>query len=313
MLNSDCEYCKGEYVRHPKRSDWGVGIVVEDQRGDVVKVFFENQGNIKSLKVDLVSLDKVTDPGSADVFLLNVLVDEDSIAKGDRQPFPAVVKKFIEDFPGGFHGKMLNHFERKYKVEAHEWMKEHLSQERWKKLIESKEFDELSQEIKRLFSKANLLASFEMIKLGDALKIDEAKEAIGCAFYDLLYKEGNFKDRFDNAAKILGRYEVDKWTTITYPLFFCFPDKYMFVKPMVTQQAALNRGFDIQYSPELNWNTYNQIQIFSKDIFDRLSQSKNEALHPKDMIDVQSFMWCTYGKGWSAEEIAEGKVKLGIA
>jgi hypothetical protein len=31
------------------------------------------------------------------------------------------------------------------------------------------------------------------------------------------------------------------------------------------------------------------------------------------MIDVQSFMWCTYGKGWSEEEIAEGKVKLGIA
>ena len=48
MLNSDCEYYKGEFVKHPKMSDWGIGIVVEDQRGDLVQVFFENQGNIKS-------------------------------------------------------------------------------------------------------------------------------------------------------------------------------------------------------------------------------------------------------------------------
>jgi len=313
MLNSDCEYFKGEYVKHPKMSDWGIGIVVEDQRGDVVKVFFENQGNIKSLKVDLVQLDKVSDPESADIFLLNALVDEESISRGDRQPFPVVIKKFLEDFPGGFQGEMLNHFERKYKVDANEWLKEHLSQDRWKALIESQDFDELSQEIKRLFSKTNLLASFELIKLNDALKIDEAKEAIGHAFYDLLYKEDNFKDRFENTAKALGRYEIDKWTTLTYPLFFCFPHKYMFVKPTVTKEAALNRGFDIQYSSQVNWNTYNQIQLFSKDLFDRLSQSKNAALHPKDMIDVQSFMWCTYGKGWSAEDIAKSKRELGIS
>lgn len=49
MLNSDFECYKEEFVTPPKKmSDWGIGIVVEDQRGDLVKVFFENQGNIKS-------------------------------------------------------------------------------------------------------------------------------------------------------------------------------------------------------------------------------------------------------------------------
>jgi len=81
---------------------------------------------------------------------------------------------------------------------------------------------------------------------------------------------------------------------------------------MMTKKAAENRGFDIQYSSQLSWGAYNRILDFSNDLFNRLSESDNEFLHPRDMIDIQSFMWCTYSKGWNAEGIAEGKRELGI-
>ena len=61
----------------------------------------------------------------------------------------------------------------------------------------------------------------------------------------------------------------------------------MFVKPTITQAVADMSAFNIAYTPSLNWNTYNKILKFSE----YLKQELHE-LEPKDMIDVQSFMWC---------------------
>lgn len=311
MLDPNCKYRKGEFVEHPKKElGWGTGVVIEDHRGDVVKVFFENEPNIKTLKPSYVVLNKISDPGKARHFLENALVEEESIRKGDRVPFPKLLAKFLEDFPGGFKGKLLNEYERKYKLEAHEWLMKHLSKAQWAQYLARNDFDTLAQEIKRLYGKTNLLSSFEMIKLNDALKVDRAKEDICLALFDLLYGEGIIKNRFENTATILGRYEIDKWTTLTYPLFMSNPNKYMFVKPTMTQEAASNRGFDIHYSPDVNWNTYKHILVFSEDLFSRLAESENEDLHPKDMIDVQSFMWCAFTNSWTREDITNAKAKL---
>ena len=96
------------------------------------------------------------------------------------------------------------------------------------------------------------------------------------------------------------------------PLFLRFPEEHMFIKPLMTQEAAANRGFDIQYDSQLNWNTYSQVLLFSRDLFERLSAYENPDLHPRDMIDVQTFMFCTFTKGWTIEEIkgAEEKVEV---
>ena len=47
--------------------------------------------------------------------------------------------------------------------------------------------------------------------------------------------------------------------------------------------------------------------LFSRDLYDRLKTYNNQALAPRDMIDVQTFMWCTYTKGWSSDEIAKAE------
>jgi len=303
---------KGQFLVNPKKMQWGVGIVTEDLRGDKLKVFFEHECTIKTLGLKIVQPEEISDPGSAKLFLENALVDEEVAAKADRQPFPATLKKFLENFPEGFQGKMLTHFELEYKWKAHEYCKEELSQEIWKTSLENEDYESLSVKIKRLYSKSNLLASFEMMDVGDAFKEPKGQKQLCIAFYNLLYGDAPIQERFNDTVKIFTLYKMDKWTTISYPLFIRFPKKYIFVKPMMTKEAAENRGFDIQYSSQVSWGAYKRILDFSFDLFKRLSESDNEFLHPRDMIDIQSFMWCTYATGWTEADYTKAKRELGI-
>lgn len=41
----------------------------------------------------------------------------------------------------------------------------------------------------------------------------------------------------------------------------------------------------------------------------RKGEYVREALKPRDMIDVQGFMWCTFGGGWTPEEVTKAKLK----
>jgi hypothetical protein len=303
---------KGMFLINPKAMQWGIGIVTEDPRGDMLKVFFEHECNIKKLGLKYTQPEEIADPGSAKLFLENAIVDEEIAAKSDRQPFPQILKQFLEDFPDGFQGKMLTHYELEYKWKAHDYCKQELSKDIWKIALENEEYENISTKIKRLYSKSNLLASFEMMNVGDAFKEPKGQKQLCTAFYNLLYGDGLFNDRFNETVKIFSLYKMDKWTTISYPLFIRFPKEYIFVKPMMTQKAAENRGFDILYTAQVNWGTYQRILEFSQDLFNRLSESDNEFLHPRDMIDIQSFMWCTYSKGWDDKEIGEAKREMGI-
>jgi hypothetical protein len=83
-----------------------------------------------------------------------------------------------------------------------------------------------------------------------------------------------------------------KWTIATYFLFLVHPDRYMFLKPTVTQHAADISGFDIHYRSDLNWRTYEAVLAFAQYLTQALVQQHCQALMPRDMIDVQSFLWC---------------------
>ena len=62
----------------------------------------------------------------------------------------------------------------------------------------------------------------------------------------------------------------------------------MFLKPEVTKTGAEICGFELNYRTEPNWLTYSKLLEFSQYLFKSLSELK-----PRDMIDVQSFIWCT--------------------
>ena len=303
---------KNDFVTNSKKPDWGVGIVTEEQRNGDIKVFFENNPRIVNLRQSTGLLNKVDNPGASKLFLENCLVGDRSAGVAGRKPFTDEVARFLEAFKGGLHGPVLEEKERKYKQGAHDAFVSMLNHEEYQKLMANGSWSELADRIKKLYA-INLLSKFEAIKISDALKSPDAQEDIARGLFDFLYGDELLSERFGRYAKTLAFYECDKWPTITLPLFLSSPSKYMFVKPTMTREAAENRGFDIQYSSDLNWNTYQRVLLFSEDLFQRLLGSDNPQLHPRDMIDVQTFMWCTFTDGWTADEIsqAEKEVALG--
>ncbi len=300
---------KNDFVKHPKMPGWGIGIVTTDQKGKDVSVFFENEVKVKTLRLPEAGLEPVSDPGESRLYLENILISEKHKGTIDRQPFPKKVEQFIEMFKGGFRGPVLEKNERQYKQQAHETFVSLLNQDDFKELMDSEQWEELGNRIKKCHS-LNLLSKFENIRFGDILKEPQVQQEIGKGLYAFLYGSEPMRDRFQSYAAVLAVYDCDKWPLITLPLFLRFPVEHMFIKPTVTQEAAANRGFDIQYDSQLNWNTYNQVLLFSQDLFERLSAYDNPDLHPRDMIDIQTFMWCTFTKGWDTAEVAKAEAAI---
>lgn len=85
-------------------------------------------------------------------------------------------------------------------------------------------------------------------------------------------------------------YHVNKrvrtWPLQTVFGFIANPREFIFLKPRVTQAAANAYGLDFLYESKPNWTTYQSLLDFvkqiKKDIID---------LKPRDMIDMQSFIW----------------------
>jgi hypothetical protein len=119
------------------------------------------------------------------------------------------------------------------------------------------------------------------------LKDTEAKEKFSKSLYGLLYGNESLQQRFEGWVAMLKSIGAAKWTTATYYLFVLFPDEYMFVKPTITQAIADMCAFDISYKPTVNWRTYRKVLELSNYL-----KKEIKALNPKDMIDIQSFMWC---------------------
>lgn len=63
-------------------------------------------------------------------------------------------------------------------------------------------------------------------------------------------------------------------------------EKAYFLKPKVTQAAARAYGFDFQYRSKLSRETYASLLEFAETIRRDLADLK-----PRDMIDVQPFVW----------------------
>ena len=50
-------------------------------------------------------------------------------------------------------------------------------------------------------------------------------------------------------------------------------------------------GCEINYQPELKWLTYSSVLELASAIREKLVKENIENLIPRDMIDVQSFIW----------------------
>jgi hypothetical protein len=189
-------------------------------------------------------------------------------------------RKFLRFFPGGFRDETYIDWERGYKWTAHEqWV------EQVEPLLGSRNYDEIAARAVRIESRTNLLFSFEKMALRDAVKTGAREFALG--LNDFLHGSGDF-DRWCDVVAALPRKQtrVLTWPLVTVFGFIAQPEKHIFLKPNVTRIAARAWGFDFDYRSKPNWETYQSLLA--------LAGSVRRSLHdlrPRDMIDIQSFLW----------------------
>lgn len=200
-------------------------------------------------------------------------------------------RKFLKFFPEGFQDETYLDWERTYKWEAHEAWEERLSDEVYLARLERGEFAQITADAVRIESKTNLLFSFEKMALRDAVRTPESAQTFAQGLYDWLYGEGEDQARFELWCQTIAGLPRRQTRVLTWPLLTVFgfvarPYVHMFLKPNVTRRAALEYGFDFTYHSRPNWETYDSLLAFSR----RVKRDLRD-LRPRDMIDIQSFLW----------------------
>lgn len=273
----------GDRVLHSRFPDWGPGEVLE-VAGDSVTVHFVNAGE-KKLKASFVTV--VTDE-RGDHPLLDHLRKRAPRRGVGRKTVQMSISDFRLRFPMGFEDVAYLNSERNYKIAARDLLAQLLGSSEFRHLVQASRFDEVVTRALKVVNVTNLISPHEKMALNDGLRVPVAAEPFSRALFDLLHGEGDEEQRFEAWAAVLNAIESAKWPIASYFPYFANPDREMFIKPTATQNAADVCSYEINYKPELNWLTYRSVREFAGYLRNEVA-----ALRPRDMIDVQSFMWCT--------------------
>jgi hypothetical protein len=212
--------------------------------------------------------------------------------KSSAQPASRLIKrarrKFLSYFPDGFADE--DYVERGYKWDAHCQWREALGQSTFKSLLRQRRYEEIAMRALRIEGRTNLIFSFEKMALRDGVK-GQGAEIFAKALYAFLYGRGALERRFEAWIAALARLPRKQTRVLTWPVvtvfgFLADPNTHLFIKPNVMRRAAAEMGLRFDYKSRPNWQTYqNALELGA--------QLKRELrdLRPKDMIDLQSFIW----------------------
>jgi hypothetical protein len=200
-------------------------------------------------------------------------------------------RKFLRFFPKGFYDDKYVDWERGYKWEAHERWEELLGRDEHRALLAKEDFAEVARRAVTIESRTNLLFSFEKMALRDAVRPPAGAKAFANGLYEFLYGRGGLQNRFERWCEVIGTLPRRQTRVLTWPLLTVFgflaePETHFFLKPMVTRTAATEYGFDFRYRSRPNWETYSNLLDFAEVVAEEQSD-----LRPRDMIDIQSFLW----------------------
>ena len=202
-------------------------------------------------------------------------------------------RKFLRVFPGGFRDDTYISWEREYKVETHKRWQEALAQPEFERLLRAGQFAEIATRAIRVEqrSRHSMIFSFEKMALRDAVKSEAGARLFADGLYAYLHGDKPLDARFANWVDVVASLPRRQTRVLTWPLVTVFgfisqPKVHMFVKPNVTRAAARTYGFDLTYTSRPQWETYAQVLEFARTI-----RRDVRDLRPRDMIDLQSFMW----------------------
>lgn len=200
-------------------------------------------------------------------------------------------RKFLHYFPDGFRDETYFDWERGYKQRAHERWNEWLPPRELRALARSKDHAEIARRALSIEGRTNLLFSFEKIALRHAVRTPSGSKRFAEGVHRLTADRGSLRARFESwlatvAALPRGQTRVLSWPIATVFGFLARPDEQIFLKPTVTRRAAEAYGFDFEYVSRPNWDTYASALAFAAQLRRDLADLK-----PRDMIDLQSFIW----------------------
>jgi hypothetical protein len=196
-------------------------------------------------------------------------------------------EKFLRFFPAGFRDQKYVEWERGYKQRAHEKWQEVLGRDQYKKLLVAGRYTEVAERAVAIEGRTNLLFSFEKMAIRDAVKSIQGACGFAVGLYEFLYGKGEF----DQWCAELGGMPRKQTRVLTWPVatvfpFIAMPERHVFLKPNVTRKAAGEYGFEFRYTSKPSRETYESLLAFADTV-----RRDVEDLRPKDMIDIQSFLW----------------------
>jgi hypothetical protein len=205
--------------------------------------------------------------------------------------FPGAINLFLRAFPDGFRSEFHDHYERGYKDTAAEFVCKELGRERIDRLLAGNGFERVCTLAMEAVRKTNLCASWEQIKLADALKVENLRQPFAEHLTELLY--GDFDRALQDLNRLLKPDEAAKWPILTYWPFLRFPDRHMFLKPKMTENCATRLGYELDYDSSPNPRTYRSLLDFTDFLRNGIAE-----LEPRDNIDLQTFMYVVSRKGY---------------
>jgi len=277
----------GDRVRHPHRPEWGPGEVLAALPDGKVTIYFALVGQ-KTLKG--VAFEPLTGPAAEHPLLEHRIRAEH---RGKKHRAIADLKAvFLHRFPGGFTDPEYLAEERNYKLDAAQHLTRTMDARTLHQLIDEKNYPEMCKRALSVIGKTNLVFPNEQIKLRAGITTPTHQEAFATTLTQLLYDVTPYQKRFETFAGVLAELGAAKWTIATYFPFLAHPAEHMYLKPDVTKKAALACDFELHYDPQPNWTTYEALLKLCQTLKTVIAD-----LAPRDMIDLQSFIWKVGNRG----------------
>jgi hypothetical protein len=203
----------------------------------------------------------------------------------------AAQERFLDFYPEGFHDAEYVALERDYKWDAHRrWVRE-LPGPTFAEQLADGRHEELARTAIRIEATTNLLYSFEKIAVRDAVSSPSGAKTFACALFDWIHGRGPTRSRFERWRSSIAELPRHQTRVLTWPVVTSFgfvarPRRHIMLKPLVTRRAAEAYGYDLQYRSGPTWPTYERLLGFT-----RLLRADLASWEPRDLIDIQSFIW----------------------
>jgi hypothetical protein len=276
---------QGVRVFHPNQKGWGLGKVLS-VTPDNIDVFFVGAGT-KRLSKSFVQLE-IAQGLVSKHRLLDNLIETSQISSADYVTTAMAIERFLVSYPDGFSAHRFLKDQRDASVRAHQLCIQLLGQAELAELIAEKRYQDVCDRARHVESVTNLLTKSEKTAFYGVLDQPVNQRIFSLALADLLYGTDSEEERFKAFVRTLDLLEINRWPYATLFGFIRFPQERAFIKPTVIQNVARSLCWRINYKAEPNWRTYSAVLRLYHHLRTSLVE---EAMMPRDLIDVQSFIW----------------------